>query len=135
MGTKTYAGAFPTAGRTMTSHPTLHFLPLRQETLLSLDEGDELRCIGGRLQVRTAGTASLPRSLALEAQALQPHQSWRMPCAGIAVVDALEPGTCFVVQRHTPEPAQTQENRADPWARRLWLGGMSALRLLGGSVR
>ena len=120
----------------MTPTPTLHSLPLRHETLLSLDEGDELRCIGGHLRVRTATVVHEGWGLDRAPHALQPRQpAWRMPCPGIVVLEALEPGTCFVHQRHARDSAQTTENRAYPWARRLWLGGISALRLLGGGVR
>lgn len=119
----------------MTTHPILHSLPLRHQTLLSLDEGDEIRCIGGRLQVRTTRMANEAWTHGSEALALQPRQPWRMPCTGIAIVEALEPGTCFVFQRHTSTGAQTQENRAYPWARRLLLDGISALRVRGRSAR
>lgn len=119
----------------MTSHPAFHSLPLRQETLLSLEEGDELRCIGGRMQVRTAGMAGAAWGLRSGADALEPLQAWRMPCRGIVTVEALQPGTRFALQPCATARAQTQENRAYPLARRLLLGGMSALRLFGGSAR
>lgn len=119
----------------MTFSPSPDALPLRHETLLSLNAGDEIRCIGGRMQVRTAGLAVDPWGLAPDASTLLPGRSWRMPCAGIVRLTPLETGSHFISIRQLPEHAHTQENRAYPGARRLWQGGLSALRLFGSSVR
>jgi len=85
--------------------------------------------------VRTVGMSGAAWELRSGADALEPRQAWRMPCTGIVTVEALQPGTRFALQRGATARAQTQENRAYPLARRLLLGGMSALRLIGGSAR
>ena len=119
----------------MTFSPTSHPLALRNEAVLSLDAGDEIRCIGGRMQVRLASLTADPWSMAPASHTLLPGRVWRMPCSGIVTSTALEPGTRFTHRRQKPLRVHTQENRAYPGARRLWQSGLSALRLIGGSVR
>ena len=118
----------------MTFSPIPDSLPLRHETLLLLDAGDEIRCVYGRMQVRTTVLAADPWGRAADARTLLPGQVWRMPCTGTVNLAALERGSGFTYIRQETQHAQTQENRAYPGARRLWQSGWSALRLFG-SVR